>query len=79
VLERSDILGRFLVGVDEVFGEGADDAVATGIDIGDLVRVLAAGFDDAAGRGVDYGGNAAGLGVESVLGCHEISLSLLWI
>ena len=46
--------------------QGADDAAATGIDVGNLLRVLASGFDDAAGGSVDYGGDAARLGVKCI-------------
>ena len=65
----------FLAGVDQVFGQGADDAVPACIHLGDTVLVLAAGLDDAAGGGVDDGGDAAGLGVEGVagLGGHSCS------
>jgi hypothetical protein len=37
VAQRGDVLGRFLAGVDQVLGQRADDAVAAGIDVGDLV------------------------------------------
>ncbi len=45
VAQRGDGGGGFLAGVDQVFGQRADDAVAAGVDLADLVRVLARGFD----------------------------------
>jgi hypothetical protein len=33
---------RFLAGVDQVFGQGADDAVAPGVDLADRSRCLRA-------------------------------------
>jgi hypothetical protein len=66
----------FLAGVDEVLGQGADDAVAAGVDLADHVGMLARGFDDAAGGSVDDGGDAAGLGVERILFLGHV-LSLL--
>ncbi len=70
VAEGRDIGGGLFVGVDQVFGEGADDAVASGIDVGDLVRILAGGFDHPAGGGVDHGGDSAGLSVKGVFRGH---------
>jgi hypothetical protein len=34
----------FLAGVDQVFGQGADDAIATGVDLADDVGMLAGGL-----------------------------------
>ncbi len=68
---------RFLVGVDHVFGQRADDAVAPGIDVGDLVFVFAGRFDHAAGAGIDHRGHAARLGVESIFPGSHGNLSLL--
>ena len=66
------VAGALLAGVDQVLGERADDAVASGIDLADLAAVLAGGLDHPAGGCVDDGGHAAGLGVEGVLGgCHH--------
>ncbi len=56
----------FLAGVDQVFRQRSDDAVAAGIDLADLVLVLACRLDHAAGGGIDYRGHAAGLCIESV-------------
>ena len=52
--------------VDQVLGQGADDAVAPGIEMPDAVAVPAAGLDDAQCAGVDDGGHAAGLRVQGI-------------
>src|SRR4030067_654473 len=57
-----------LAGVDQVFGERTDDAVAAGVYRADFFLVLACGLDNAGGRGIDDGGHAAGLGVEGIYG-----------
>ena len=64
--QRRDRLGRLQAGVDQLFGERAEDAVAAGVDGADAVGVPARRFDHAAGRGVDDRGDAAGLGVEGI-------------
>ena len=70
VAQCPDRRRALLAGVDHVLGQRPDDAVPPGIELADLVRVLARGFDHPAGGGVDDGGDAAGLGVEGVLwGC----------
>ena len=78
--QRGDVLVAFLADVDQVFGQGADDAVVTGIQLADLVAVFTSGFDDATGTGVDDGGNATGLGVEGIVLGHGllVSASLSW-
>jgi hypothetical protein len=68
--QRGDVGVGFLAGVDQVFGQRADDAVAAGVDGADLVGMLAGGLDDAAGGGVDDGGDAAGLRIERILDGH---------
>ncbi len=60
------------LGVDQVLGQRADDAVAAGVDLADAVLVLARRLDDAGGARVDDGGHAAGLGVEGVASGHGI-------
>jgi hypothetical protein len=60
----------FPAGVDQVLGQGADDAVAPGVDLADLVLVRVSGFDHAAGRRVDDSGDTARLCVESVFRGH---------
>jgi hypothetical protein len=68
VAQRRDGLVRLQAGVDQILGERADDAVASGIDLGDPVRVTARGLDHTTGRGIDDGGHPTGLGIEGILG-----------
>ena len=65
--QRRDRRGGFLAGVDQLLGQRADDAVAAGVDLADLVLVRPRGLDHPAGRGVDDGGHTARLCVERVL------------
>ena len=69
VFQSGNRVCTFATGVDKVFGQGANDAVSTGVHLCDLF-MLACGFDNAAGRGVDDGGDAAGLCVKCVLADH---------
>ena len=72
VAQRGDGARGLAVGVDQVLGQRADDAVAAGIDPADPGAVGAGRFDDAAGRGVDDRGRSPGLGVEGVAaGAHD--------
>jgi len=64
----ADRRGGLLAGVDQLFGERADDPVATGVHGADPVSMRAGRLDDTAGRGVDDGGDAARLGVKRVPG-----------
>ena len=66
VLQCRDLARRFPAGVDQVFGQRADDAVPAGVDVADPALVLARGLNDAAGGGIDDGGDAAGLGVKGI-------------
>ena len=75
--QGGDGRGRLLTGVDQILGKGADDAVAAGIDVGDLVGMLTGGLDDAAGGGIDHGGDATGLGIEGILRGHGFPSLLL--
>src|SRR5262249_9285117 len=50
--------------IDQVFCQGADDAIAPGIDPADLLLMLARGFQHATSRGVNYRAHPAGLGVK---------------
>jgi hypothetical protein len=59
----------FLAGVDHILGQGADDAVSTGIHLAYLAAVPARRLNQAAGRGIDDGGDAARLCIERIL--HE--------
>ena len=66
IAQAGDRLGGFFAGVDQVFGQRADDAVASRVHLADLVFVLARRLDHAARRCVDDGSDAAGLRIESV-------------
>ena len=72
VAQCRDRLIGLLAGVDHVFGERTDDAVAAGVDLADTIAVPSRSLEHAAGRDVDDGGDPAGLRVESVL-LHDIS------
>jgi hypothetical protein len=48
----------FETGVNQVFGQGADNAVAPGEYIPDFIGMPACFLDQAARRGIDDGGNA---------------------
>jgi len=74
ITQSADGVVGLLTGVDQIFGQRTDDAVAPGVDPADPVRLLAGGFDQTAGRSVDNGGHAAGLGVECVPLIHGHSL-----
>ena len=68
VLEALDRRLVLLRAVDEVLMQRADDAVAAGVDLADVLRIPGRGLDDPRRRGVDDGGDAARLGVEGVAG-----------
>ena len=68
VAQTLDGRGALARAIDQVLLEGADDAVASGIDLADFLRIARCGLDDAGGRGVDDGGHTAGLGVKRVAG-----------
>jgi hypothetical protein len=74
--EAANRSGGLFIGVNHVFGECTDDAVAAGIHIRDLVAMLACGFDDAAGAGVTNCGHTAGLGIKGVF-CWHVWISPL--
>jgi hypothetical protein len=42
VAQGGDVLGGLLAGVDQVLGQRPDDAVAAGVDVGDLVGMARA-------------------------------------
>ena len=65
-----DVARGLLPRVDQVLGQRTDDAVAPGEHAADLRAVGPRRLDDARGAGVDDGGDAAGLCVERVAGCH---------
>ena len=66
-----EILG--LDGIDQLFGECSDDAVATGVDLTDLILVLARGFDNTASTCIDDGRDPAGLCIKRILLCHFLA------
>ena len=69
--QRSDGFGGFLAGVDQIFGQCADDAIAPCIYLTDLVFVFACGLDHAAGGSIDDGCDAAGLSIKRVFSGHS--------
>src|SRR5262245_12176320 len=71
VFERGDRGFGFKAGIDEVFSQGADDSVASGKDLADLLRMLTRRLQHATGRGVDHRGDPARLGVERILTGHD--------
>lgn len=72
--QAGDVFCRFQAGIDQLFQQRTDDAIAASVDLADFIRMQAGGFDHAAGAGIDYGGDAAGLGVEGIFDCHRGSL-----
>ena len=68
--QRSDRGGGFPTGVNHVFSQCADYAVAAGIYICDPVFVLACGFNDSGGGCVNDGRDAARLCIERVHSGH---------
>src|SRR4051794_35703108 len=66
VLERGDRGLGLDTGVDEVFGQCAEDAIAPSINLADLPGMTAGGLQHAAGRSGDYRGNTARLGIEGI-------------
>jgi hypothetical protein len=77
VTERGNRLFGSEAGVDEVFGQRPDDAVAPGINSADLLRVLPCVLQHPAGGGIDHGSNAARLGIEGIFSGHNYPLSAL--
>ena len=69
--QRGDVGIRFGRGIDEIFGEGTDDAVTTGVDLADALWVFTCCLDQAAGRSVNDRGNPARLGVKRVSSLHS--------
>src|SRR5215831_2928241 len=66
VFECRDGRFRLGTGIDQIFGQSADDAVAAGVDLTDLVRMLARSLQHATRRGVDHRGNTTRLCVERI-------------
>src|SRR5215469_8171960 len=71
VLERGDCGLGFDACVDEIFGQGTDDAIAPGVNFADLLRITAGGLQDTAGRSVNHRGNTARLSVEGISAGHS--------
>src|SRR5262249_34495813 len=71
VFECGDRRFRLDTGIDQIFGQSADDAVAAGVDLTDLVRMLASSLQHATRRGVDHRADAARLCVERILESHD--------
>jgi hypothetical protein len=70
VAQAGNILVGFEAGIDQVFSQRTNDAVAPGEDLADRLRIAqlcaARRLDDATGGGIDHRRDAARLGVESV-------------
>ncbi len=70
--QARDIRIGFKTGIDQVLGQRADDAVATGEHLADALGVTARLLDQAARRRIDDGGNATGLCIERVPDRHGL-------
>ena len=57
--------------VDQIFGQGADNAIAPRINLTDLVRMLSCSLQHATGRGVDHGSDPARLCVKGISWGHD--------
>jgi hypothetical protein len=57
--QSTDSTRSFPVGIDQVLLQGADDPVATGVDISDAAPVPARRLDYAAGGCIDHCGDTA--------------------
>ena len=51
--QASDSSGALFTGVEQVFGQRADNAIAASLDLADFIFVFAGRFDDTAGAGID--------------------------
>ena len=58
-LERCDGASTLLAGIDQVFCQGADNAVSPGDNLADLLAVMAGRFNDTTGARIDDGSYAA--------------------
>ena len=68
--QGADSLIGFFGGVDQLFPESPDNAIAAGVYPANLLGMFAGGFNHAAGTGIDDGGYTAGLGIERILDSH---------
>ena len=66
MLKGRNGLGGLFAGVDQFFTQRTNNAIVTGIDLTNVLFMLAGGLNDAAGGCIDNSGDAAGLRIESV-------------
>src|SRR5690606_26686693 len=59
VAQGSDVFRRLEAGIDQVLGQGANNAIAASIDFTDAVRMLARSFNHPGSGGVDDCGYSA--------------------
>ena len=59
VHQGTNLFCRFTTGVDHVFCQRTDDAIATRIDFAYFIFVCTCGFNDATGGGINDGGHTA--------------------
>ena len=60
----------FEAGIDQFLAQGADNAVAAGVELAHFRAICAYRFNDATGTGVDHCGNPARLGVKGIFLGH---------
>jgi hypothetical protein len=65
MFQAADGGGTLTADIDEVLGQGADDAVTAGVDLVDVPRAQRR-LDHPAGGGIDDRGDAARLGVKGI-------------
>src|SRR3954471_23025172 len=75
MFQRGDRGFGLFARVDQIFSQGADDAVAPGINLANPLRILARGLQYATGGRVDHRTDPARLGVERILAGHDSLLS----
>ena len=64
--EGGNIFRRFQAGVDQLFIECGENAVAAGVEFANPVTVSAAGFNNTTGGGVDSRCHASRLGIKCI-------------
>ena len=70
--QRSDRRNGVLAGINQVFGQGADNAVTASINFADFAFLLARGFNQTGGRCINDCGDPAGLGIKSIFCNHNV-------
>ena len=70
--QRCDRSGTFLIRVNHVFCQSANDAVVAGVNVGDPVFVFSGGLDHGTCCGIDDRGNTARLGIERIHFRHQV-------